>query len=408
MRSLALTALLALAGTLSQAPAVAQTADSLANPSRPLFIGIEGHRGSIAQTNDFLTGENATGKPMKEFSAASITVGWQTTGQEEWEHAHNFPAYGLGVSTAWICNKDEIGQPISLFGFFHGVFGRWGRHSLHYDVEGGIAFNWDCYDERHNPNNIAVGSKVTVHVALGIKYNLLIGDRLTLGLGYGLKHFSNGAVRKPNKGLNLMTPMLSLAYTLSEPVKLPARKQLVKQKGNEVDLAIGYGFKRFEVDTVQHPELHSIYNDGPHYNAVTLRGAFLHRYCHRGKYGAGLQMVYDDCSGSDIKVEGGKASVVRGPMSKRLYFGVFAAHEFCVSNVALVTQFGVYLHRPSGLPTEGAARHQRKDLMFQRMGIKYTFPANIYAGVNIYAHRFSVADFVEWSIGYSLPVAKRR
>ena len=31
----------------------------------------------------------------------------------------------------------------------------------------------------------------------------------------------------------------------------------------------------------------------------------------------------------------------------------------------------------------------------------------LHAVVNIYAHRLTVADFIEWNIGYSLPINRR-
>lgn len=385
--------------TLAAISAEAHPADSVA-ARYSHFIGLRADVGKIMQTNDFLRDRD-----MKRYNGGHLEFGWQTLGQKEWEHAHNLPSFGIGLGTAWLDNRDEIGQPISLFGFYKGTIARFGGHAFAYNIEAGLAWNWDGYDPRHNPDNIAIGSKATCRIGLGLDYFYTIRDRWRIGVGAGFTHYSNGAIRKPNKGINLGNAHVSLAYLL-EKRPLPAVRKPAKLKGNEVDFTLGYGLKRFEVDTIAHPEAEGqLYKLGARYNSWTLQCQFLHRYCHRGKYGIGASVLYDELSGSDVRLkEDGDVSVILGPASKRYWWGVFAAHEFCIGQLGIVTQMGYYLHQPSGLQHP----RQHKDVSFQRAGLKYTLPMGVHAGVNIYAHRLTVADFIEWNIGYSLQVGRGR
>lgn len=366
------------------------------------FVAAGYGAGRILQTNDFVRGKNSNGVKMSRHTSAQLAYGWQTLGRKEWEIAHKLPAFGVGVGATWCDNRPECGTPLSLFGFYDGVLARWGNHTVNYGIEAGLAFLWDAYDERHNPHNVAIGSKCTVHLKFSAEYSYLVASRWRASAGAYLTHFSNGAMRKPNKGMNLAGWQVRLAYLLDRQPSV-ALRPLPKQKGNELDITVGYGYKRFEVDTVLYAGCKHAFDTRIHYNAVTLQGVFLHRYCHRGKYGAGVSVVYDDHMGSSLRpTPDGHAAVVHGKTSKRFALGVVAAHELCISRLSVVTHLGYYVSRPGGIVSE-----QRKESLFQRAGLKYTFPNNMHAGVNIYAHRLSRADFIEWNVGYSLPVARR-
>ena len=340
---------------------------------------------------------------MKGYDALTAAFGWQTDGSETWHHVHNFPSYGIGLYTAWLDNKGEIGQPVSVYGFYRGTLMRSGAHRVGYHVELGLAFNWDCYDALTNEKNITIGSPATVHIGLGAEYTYTVAKRLAIGVGGGLTHFSNGAVRKPNKGLNLGSAQVRVVYLLEEE-RLPVRRlDYGKPKGNEVDVTFGFGVKSWEVDTVRHPEFGSEYQNDAKYALATLTATFLHRYCHRGKYGAGLTGVYDEWLDSDVRQVDGKAQPILGPLRHRLCAGAFATHELCIDRLAIVTQLGFYFKQP-----KFEDKGQKKDISFQRAGVKYTLPFNMQVGLNIFAHRLTKADFIEWNLGYAIPLTKRR
>ncbi len=360
------------------------------------LLGASYSAGHIFQTNDFVRGDNGRGRRMSGGSMSRLEYGWQTYGVRDWEIAHRLPSFGVGVGASWFDNSEEVGMPVSVYGFYNGVFGRWGNGALRYRIEAGVAMNWEPYDYVANRQNIAIGSRVTAHVALGVEYAYTLADRWVLSVGGGVNHFSNGAVRKPNKGLNILYGQVRLAYLLSRQKMPPTLPEVDRPKGNEIDLTVGYGLKRFEVDTWE-TNVADHYDLGARYNAVTLQGTYLHRYSHKGKYGGGLQVLYDDFMGSRVKRDaGGHAVVSRGNVTKRIALAAMVAHEFCIARLAVVTHVGCYLYRPTL-----EDREQVKKKLFQRVGLKYTLPCNLHAGVNIYAHKLSVADFIEWNVGYS-------
>ena len=369
------------------------------------MVSVRADKGSITQTNDFLTGTNAHGVKMKDYSSMMIEIGVQSQGSKTWHSQYDFPSYGVGLYTATLENQGEIGRPWSLFGFYRGTLWRSesANHTFRYNIEAGLAWNWRCYDENTNPYNITIGSPVTAHIGLGLDYSYRVCKNLQIGVGGGFTHFSNGAVRKPNKGLNLMGANVRLTYLLREEKYGNVLREPTKMNENEIDFTLGMGIKRYECDTVSHPELTTPFKLGSRYTVSTFQAVFLHQYSVKGKYGAGLNVTYDDWLGSDTrtKADGRDVEVVHGKTSKRINLGVILAHEFCIARLSIPTQLGFYVYQPSGI-------EQKKKRSFQRMGVEYTFPVGIQTGVNIFAHQLSKADFIEWHLGYRLQLSRQK
>ena len=181
-------------------------------------------RGRILNSNDFTDGANGLGRKLNDFKGYTIGVGWQRRGEQVWHHVHNFPSFGIQLYTPRLDDREEFGQPVSLMAFYRGVLLRKGIFSLKYDIDGGIAMGWKPYDAYDNSSNIVIGSKVTAHIGLTAEAAFLISKRFELALGGGFTHFSNGAVKKPNKGLNLLSPHIRLTY-LVEDNQLPMRRR---------------------------------------------------------------------------------------------------------------------------------------------------------------------------------------
>lgn len=373
---------------------------------RHFFVTSKVEHGKVFQTNEFFKGENAQQKSVNSFSAFTLGVGWQTSDDGFWQGRHRFPALGIAVSTTRFNYSSEIGQPVSLFGFYRGVFARRGeipRHAFRYNIDLGLAFRWKYYNKNTNPYNIAIGSPATVHVGLGLEYEYTLSDHFSLSFGGAFTHFSNGAIRKPNKGANLFSPFVRLTY-YPRPYKPNCQYGFgygnnplceARSKANEIQVTAAFAFKRVEHNLVAHPSLDTKYEDKPVFYVYTLKIGYLRQYSSKGKWGGGLNVCYDQWFGSDIRVSPeGHITKDLSHCPNKPNLGLYATHEFLIGNFAVLTDLGTYIYQP---PTPW--KEQKKDPVFERLGAKYYLPFNINVGVNVYAHN-SKADFVEWCMGY--------
>ncbi len=172
--------------------------------------------GYVFQTNDFIRGNNAEKEIINAFQMFSLKFSKQTTGKQQWEQLFNYPRYGLGFSIYDFHNPEEIGTPLAAYGFFNAPFKRWKKWSLNYEIGFGATFNWKSFDPVTNKYNIALGAGQSFYVDAGLLLNYRFNKHLDMETGFSLTHFSNGALKKPNKGLNTIAPKISIKYSIDE------------------------------------------------------------------------------------------------------------------------------------------------------------------------------------------------
>ena len=356
------------------------------------FISLRADYGSVLNTNEFVAGTNLKGEPIKNFSSFSMKIGNQTIGKNDWEHLCNFPSYGLAFYTAIFDYNKEIGQPFAIYGFWDAPFHRWKSSAFMYQIEFGYAFNWKEYDKNSNYYNISEGSNGTAYIGLGLKYDYLIDKQIKVSLGGSFTHFSNGAIRKPNKGINLASPNISVSYLLKPMPDINRKRDLKYQKNNEIFFALGTGIKEGSYSYSETLLLNDPYPNISYF-VMSLSTAYMRQYSFKSKAGAGINLIYDEWIGSSLNIDSlGNAKKVLGKGSDRFTFGIFGAHEFCIDRLSILTQLGCYVWQKD--------TSEKKPLINERVGVKYHFKNNLFAGVNIYAHNCSKADFLEWNIGY--------
>jgi hypothetical protein len=205
-----------------------------------------------ALPSGFIRGENAAGEPIGWSPAFRAELGWQTDGSTEWQRAYNYPALGVGFYVADY--GDELGSPMAAYMFYSWPFANGNRWSLTTDWALGMAWNFEPFDREDNPFNNLVGAKATVYFDMGLYFRYLLTNEFAVYAGAAFTHFSTGQVHEPNKGLNTVSPLVSLRYDFgstrarnTEPLP-PFEKRLHRV------VAFAVGSKEIDVDT-DSPEL---------------------------------------------------------------------------------------------------------------------------------------------------------
>jgi hypothetical protein len=67
-------------------------------------------------------------------------------------------------------------------------------------------------------------------------------------------------------------------------------------------------------------------------------------------------------------------------------------------HLSLPLGIGVYLNRNE--------ENDETENVYQRVGARYRFNNNLFAGISLKAH-YGAADYVEYTMGYSLPLKKK-
>lgn len=351
-----------------------------------LFIENVISHGKVLKTNDFVRGMNQKGSPVSDFTAYDTRVGWQTQGTKQWHHNLKLPYYGIGLFNSLFSHKEEIGHPSAIYFFFGGPFISKPKSSFNYEFGFGLSSNWKPYDEIENPFNLAIGSHMNAFIDLKMAYSWYLGKKFSLNAGIRTTHFSNGALKHPNAGINLFSPFIGLRYdfTAREDFinSIPTPEQ--DTPTDEFSIGIVLGER-----SVKHTTTRNI-------KSVSLKSISL-GYLKPGggvfRYGPGLDVGIDENRGITVKED----SVELAPFKEQLFLGIAPIGQFRVNRLAL--QAGVGYELLSGGKFV-------KNQFYQRIGLRYYLTEQLFAGIAIKSSNFSKADYIEWSLVFNLKRAK--
>nr|WP_321410494.1 acyloxyacyl hydrolase [uncultured Carboxylicivirga sp.] len=348
--------------------------------------------GKVLQTNDFVRGNNSLNESIDGFHAFSARFAWQTTGQNIWEQLYNYPQYGLGIYTASFEKVPELGNPIAIYGFFTSPFYNNEKLSISYDASFGITFNWESFELGQNPNNIAIGTEQSVYIDIGLKLDYQFLKSWKMGAAVSFTHFSNGALKKPNQGINTFAPKVYLSYA----IKTTDENKIINEipefiDKNSITTSFYTGWKNvlYSGDGVDS----TIANKGVYYNVYGLSATFNRQISYKSKVGLGITLGYFGAANSHITAVNGELEDNDAPLKEGFEVSIYPSYELAINKLSLILQPGIYLYRFN--------YKNQTPILYQRVGLKYHFWKSVFAGINLHANSFYISDYIEWNLGYT-------
>jgi len=355
--------------------------------------------GKVLATNPFLKQAITDGDSHIEYAAFSLQYLKQTTGEKDWERIFNYPTYGLGIYTANFFDNKGFGTPLAFYGVLKAPFRRWGKWSLNYDSGFGLTFNWKSFNPSANNFDISLGARETVFIDLGINLKYRLNDQYNLSLGYSFTHFSNGALKVPNFGLNTFSPKISLEYNLHKfvpPSKVsPAGPFL---RNTSLDISFFGGIKNV-VYNGSNPDSVNNYK-GVYYQVYGVNATLNRQVTRKSRIGFGCSFSYDGSYNSTAYIDHGELEPVEGFHKDKLSLSIFPSYELVIYRLSVVVQPGFYLFRQQSA--------DKKPVAYQRLGLHYQLGRNLFTGVCLRAYDYHVSDFIEWTLGYHLDLTRRQ
>ena len=372
---------------LLQNPASAQESDADYNH----FIQLGYQPGFMLQSNAFVKGSNATGEPIKYYTAGRLEFGWQTTGAKPWHQIWNYPSFGMGFYTVDYLNEDEIGNPRAIYGFVNLPVKRWERWAFSIRPGFGVSYNWKRFDPVTNPNNTAIGAFRAAYIDLGVDFSYYLDPHWDVALAATFTHFSNGGTRKPNSGFNQIGPMVMLRYNIeNERPGFKVWEIPPYEKRHEAVYSISYGTRSVQVDT-QNPDLVDKYARA-NFAVTTLSAAWLTQGSYKSKYGFGVDIVHDAGTEGQLDAGNGVVDTVDLSMIDQSRVGLYATYEYVIQNLSIFGDIG-YTILQKGFDNQ-------LPRLYQRLGFKYHFLNNYFVGLSVRIKEFNSADHLQLALGY--------
>lgn len=353
------------------------------------FYSMFGQYGWVMPTNDFVRGENTDNKTISQVYALSLRYAVQTAGEKYWHQMYNYPSYGFGVYTADFNVKNQLGKPVALYAFISKPIFVKGRYTLQGDYALGLAFNWTHFTYSH-PERVALGGSASCYIDATFTLSRTLSQNFSIGLGASLSHFSNGATRKPNKGLNLISSKLSVNY-YHKPFKQPKLIPLPKFDKRTDDLWSVYIGSHSVLTTLPENLMDEKY-DRRSYFVFGIDRRVLRRFNLKHSLGFGLGLGYNQYVGTSYKIISRELCFHEINHAERFNVSAYISYEYSIHRLGIVLEPGIYVYK-----------HELDDSkrLFQRIGLRYNFANGFFAGLNLRAANFSVAQYIEWTVGFA-------
>lgn len=333
-------------------------------------IEIFGYRGTL-----LIHHEEMSDLGHRPYYGTELRVGFQTTGSAYWQQLFKYPTYGFGFYSGYF-NTQAIGNPYAVFGFMELPFIRKEKFRMSTSWSVGLSFNLNEYDSITNPTNIAIGSDLNVYVDFSLLARYKLSDRWELGAGAKFQHFSNGAIRLPNLGLNMVSGQLVLSYYPGRTIeKFYPNSNPKPYKRYEFTAMYAGGAKCKSQEQT----------DVLYYNS-TLSLSYNRRMNYKRTLGLGMDVFYNGYLENEMDKDPEEVTTV-----EEMSYAAFVSSDMIADRFRLVTQVGTYLWRATDYSIP----------VYERVALRYYFVPHMFANVSIKAHG-AKAQYIEWGLGATL------
>ena len=313
-------------------------------------------------------------KGIEKYYGLDLRVAWQKRVNNVYSKLYNSPKFGLGFYSGAFDNN-AFGEPNGLYGFVEvPIFDQRKKLNWIYSIGAGLAFNFSYYDPIDNPSNELIGSNRNVYIAFSLEGRYNITENWVAGLGFGFKHFSNGRLYLPNRGINLLPLTVTTEYNFGDnytDIKIGKVPTFIPF--NIVNIYGAAGFKNFEYGKAK-------------YFKSTLSLNFLRQFNYKFRYGLGAEIFYT--AGSLERISNDKSD-----FNKLFSYGISAQWEWLITDrLYIPLNFGIHLNH-------NVENYEK--FLYQRVALRYLSgkQQKMTIGVGLKVTEFH-ADYVEWTIGY--------
>lgn len=312
-----------------------------------------------------------TGHP----SAFEIKLGKEVSGAHLWEQLYNYPKIGIGYFLCDYKNPDVLGFEHGAYSFINvPMYGRTKRFGLNLEMDFGASYVTKTFDNDDNYKNVAIGTHNNVFFKFGGNTRIQLTDQLELVNGLYFSHCSNGRVKEPNLGINVVTASAGLLYYFYSPRYKYYTPPTIFTRYNIFSVVTSGGLKQWRR------------HDQNMYAAYSIAFNAERRMNHLERLGIGLDVFYDQSIEPTLKYYDENKKVETRDLYRA---GLHLSHDLVYNRLALVFNGGYYFY----------TKYVEITSIYSRLGLRYQASEHLLFNLTLKSH-FAQADFIEWGIGY--------
>lgn len=341
------------------------------------------HYGYLYFQNDQY--HSALGRYSMHAPAYELSLHHNTYGQHRWEVIHNYPSIGLTFYYSGFRNDSisaELGRVFALYPYINFPIIPNENSKLTFKLGVGVSYLTNKFDPKENYHNYAIGSHFNAAINLSFEYRQRIVDRLHWVTSIGLTHFSNGAIRTPNMGINIFSVATGFSWYLKPPKNLIDYRLRPKNYLFEFD-----GKRHFVTDfqyTLGFKDMSQQYGTHRYYFVHNIAANVMVQLTERDRLGIGLDLIYDP-SPKALHPDWNR-------FQDFLKIGGLVSYEMMLDRVSFMFNIGIRNNAP--IPKSAF-------LFYQKVAARCYFNENLFATLSFTTYDIK-ADFISVGIGYHI------
>lgn len=317
---------------------------------------------------------------MKYFKAHfpiyEMTLQQATFGRKSWQSKSNYPFVGITFLYSDLGGFKEVGSVYALYPFM--AFNCLKSHKNQINLKLGIGLGvlTNHFDAKTNPKNTFIGSYANAAINMTAEYNRFITNRLSLSGFIAFTHFSNGARKAPNKGINIAHAGISAKYFINEPHRYIPKQTTEIKRDISITVSLTYSIK--DID-----EYMGYNRNWPVY---TLHVNGLKRFTEISKFGFGVDVFYDKTDFEVLKFKGISAKPI-----EILKPGINIAYEMCFGSTSFMINVGCHI----------TGKEMGEGRIYQKILAIQNITKHVFATCGLITH-FGWADNFSFGLGYRI------
>lgn len=344
--------------------------DTVFNKSQQSQVSLTGFTGNIIAHCDTL-------RPLTHGRVYGVrfTLTQKVDGSRAWHRLHKMPNIGLSLIYIDLGDNKVQGsawglQPIIAYPIINCQ-----NFLVKPEMGLGLAYVTQKYSPLTNPTNVAISTSMNYWASVNLISTYRLTEHCNVTAGIETNHFSNGAIKKPNYGLNIIGISLGFTYRID-------------------GMAYGKQFQIARSETKPHLLLYvgaGIKETGPSggmkYYPISLSVDYHIPMTELISYISGIDIMYDTSSHYHIELTGKHYSPVNDDFQVGLKVGIVLPFN----RLSLFGQLGAYLYNPN----------PRLPALYQKLGLRYMVAPRFQLQMELKTH-LNTADHVEMGIAIAM------
>jgi len=334
----------------------------IAQKNRQTVTGIKLHYGSI-----FIHTPSVNNVSGAQPFGTEVEFSRQPLDSVAFNKCNCFARNGIALSYFNLDNK-ILGDGVMVSYFIEPAYKLNKNLQLNLRGAAGLTYVTKPFHPIKNPENKSYTTHLNPYLQAGIGLGYSLNKNLKLVAMGSFQHFSNGAFKEPNRGVNWFSGSMGILY-YSQNTSLPyypRTRKFVRDKKIKLDAGILFVPQQG-------------YNSKLMAQSKFIYGAFTQGTKQYGRISAltgGIEAYYNK-----LKKQTGDEF--------RWLAGVHAGHVFIFGRVSFSQQIGVHIYNKTS----------DVEFFYLRYGLLYSITNHLLAGVNLKSHQDN-ADFTDFRIMY--------